>query len=533
MSRCWIAVGVLLLAAMSADAGRYEQYVQRVRENPGPPLKAVAAATFGSTSDEAFVGGGVQKDGTVVLIGQAVGPEFPHSDANVQVFGNDQRGERPLPQPDRKGRVSNASLVDARRPLTAGFVLRWSPVQGKVVSATRFGFGVASAGDGGVASDGSIFLVGRCDLDRVRSLGGKTRLVVTEAGNAAPGFGDGYVAKLDASGAKLDWIHVLRGIGGSETRLLRITDDAVFVDFSGVRAVSRDGRQSVDLKVPGYTDKHGSAVSPDGRLIVHGGDRNTNTGREPYRNPYLHVYDAKGNRLETLWNWDSRRAGADQYRLVSDSSPRRQAFDPKGRIVVAGWSDGGNTVFNRQPRDLDAPHGQFKGKFIDSAWGMSVGSLCTLMAIDPKTWNVVDGTLWISFVPDDPETFGRAVGKPNNASVDSMGFLDDGSLAIAGTAATGIIETPDALFHYSGKGKFGGWYLAVLTADYRNLRFSTYLPDIEEARVISAGRRLLVVGLARRAENGESAAPRVGVKSSFAGGQTDAWMLLLEDETRD
>lgn len=519
----------MLLAASTAYAGRYEQYMQKVAAHPGPPLKVVAASMLGAASDEAFVGGGVQKDGTVVLVGQAVGPEFPGVGVEVQTLGADRPGERSPPKPDKKGRVSTAALLDARRPLTAGFVLRWDPTRKKFLSAARFGFGVASAGDGGVAADGSIYVVGRCDPDQLRSLAGKGRLVTTEVGNAAPGFGDGYVARIDPSGTKLDWIHVLRGVGGTETRLLRITDDAVFVDLNGVRAVSRDGRQAVDLKIPGYTDRHGSAVSPDGRLIVHGGDRNSNTGREPYRNPYLHVYDGKGNRLETLWNWDSKRIGTDQYRLVSDSSPRRQTFDPKGRLVIAGWSDGGNTVFNRQPKDLDASHGQFKGKFIDSAWGMNVGSLCTIMVIDPRTWQVLDGTIWTSFVPDDAQTFGRAVGKPNNASVDSLGFLGDGSLAIAGTAATGIIETPDALYRYPGKGKFGGWYLGVLTPDYRNLRFSTYLPDVEEVRVIPAGRRLLVVGLAKRGESGECRAPVVGSKMSFAGGRTDAWMLLLED----
>jgi hypothetical protein len=525
----WLVLLMLSMAA-TAHAGRYEQYIRKVAAHPGPPMKIVAAALFGSASDEAFVGGGVQKDGTVVLIGQSVGPEFPDEGVNVQTFGPDERGERVAPKPDKKGRVSNAALVDAMRPMTAGFVLRWNPEQKKVLSASRFGFGVASAGDGGVSPDGSIFLVGRCDAEKLRRLAaGGGKLVVTDVGNAAAGFGDGYVARLDPSGTKLDWVHILRGVGGTETRLLRITEDAIYVDLNGVRAISRDGRQAVDLKVPGHSDRHGSAVSPDGTLIVHGGDRNTSTGREPYRNPYLHVYDGKGNRIETLWNWDSKRVGADQYRLVSDSSPRRQTFDPKGRLVIAGWSDGGNTVFNRQPKDLDSAHGQFKGKFIDSAWGMNVGSLCTIMAIEPKTWQVRDGTLWISFVPDDAETFGKSVGKPNNASVDSLGFLDDGSLAIAGTAATGIIETPDALYRYPGKGRFGGWYLSILTPDYRNLRFSTYLPDVEHVRIIPAGKRLLVVGLAKRDEAGECRAPLVEAKSAFASGKTDAWVLLLED----
>ena len=532
MLRCLVLLSCLILSA-PVQAGRYEQYVRRVAERPGPPLKVVAASLFGSASDEAFVGGGVQPDGTVVLIGQSVGPEFPDVGVRVQTFGPDERGERVAPKPDKKGRVSNAVLVHPLRAKTAGFVLRWNPGQKKVVSASRFGFGVASAGGGGVAPNGDIYIVGRCDVERIRRLAAGGKLVVTDIGNPAPGFGDGYVARIDPSGTKLDWIHVLRGVGGTETRLLRITDDTVFVDLNGVRAISLDGRRASDLKVPGFSDRHGSAVSLDGKLVVHGGDRNTNTGREPYRNPYLHIYDGKGNRIETLWNWDSKRVGADQYRLVSDSSPRRQTFDPKGRLVVAGWSDGGNTVFTREPRDLDVVHGRFKGKFIDSVWGMNVGSLCTIMVIDPGTWQVLDGTFWTSFVPDDAETFGRAVGKPNNASIDSLGFLDDGSLAIAGTAATGLIETPDALFRYPGKGKFGGWYLGVLTADYRNLRFSTYLPDVEQVRVIPAGKRLLVVGLAKRDDDGNCAAPRVRDKSAFAGGKTDAWMLLLEDATAD
>jgi hypothetical protein len=285
----------------------------------------------------------------------------------------------------------------------------------------------------------------------------------------------------------------------------------------------------VDLKIAGSDDKSGVTISADGKTIIRGGDRNTSTGREPYRNPYLHIHDGRGNRQTTLWNWDSKVIGSDKYRLVSDSSPRRHAFDPKGNLVVAGWSDGGNTVFNREPNDLDAAHGKFKGKFIESAWGMNVGSLTTIMVLDPKTYKVIDGTLWISFVPDDKETFGRQVNKPNNAGVDAMGFLDDGSLVITGTAATGIIETKDSWYRYPGKGRFGGWYLAVLTSDYRDLRFCSYMPDTGNVTVIPVGEKLLVVGAAKRNDQGVCDAPSVNaLQTEFGGGTLDGHVILME-----
>ena len=37
------------------------------------------------------------------------------------------------------------------------------------------------------------------------------------------------------------------------------------------------------------------AVSPKDGSLYWGGDRNTSTGREPYRQPFLHCFDGDGN----------------------------------------------------------------------------------------------------------------------------------------------------------------------------------------------------------------------------------------------
>jgi hypothetical protein len=527
---------VSLLLAGNALAGRYEDFCKKAQTNPGPPVQTVAATFLGSAGDEIFVGGGIQRDGSVVLVGQAVGPEFLSAPgAKVAVWGPDQSGNRDAIKPDKHGQVSGEVVADPRRAMSAGFVVRMSGDLQKVLSVGRFGFGVASAASGAVGPDGAVYVSGRCDFKVLQQLAkGGGQLASTDlAGAPNPkekpaALPDAYVAKVAADGTKLEWVHVLRNATGQTGRLF-VTDKHLVVDAGGLRAISLDGRQCVDLKVPGADRTVGVYVDPKTGTVLRGGDRNTNTGREPYRNPFLTIYDAKGNRGETLWNWDSKVVGSDKYRLVSDSSPRVQTIDPDGNIVIAGWSDGGNTVFNRQPKDLDATHEKVKGTFIDSAWGMNVGSLATILVIDPKTYAVKAGTLWTSFVPDDKDTFGNKVNKPNNASVTSMAYLPDGSLAISGNAATGITETADAWFRYLGKGRFGGAYFTVFTPDFRQLRFSSYMPGCEDPIVVTAGDTLLLIGGAKLDEDNKFEGPLVQpVQPKHAGGRYDGHVVLMK-----
>src|SRR6185369_9126375 len=73
------------------------------------------------------------------------------------------------------------------------------------------------------------------------------------------------------------------------------------------------------------------SVSKDGK-IYYGDDRNTNTGKEPWRQPFYYIYDKTGAKEKTLWEWESkglRRDGAPAYGDVADSSPRVTTIDPK------------------------------------------------------------------------------------------------------------------------------------------------------------------------------------------------------------
>ena len=521
---------VLAGIATGTWAGRYESFIQKMKTSAGPKVATVSATFFGTPSEEAVLDGGFQNDGTVVVVGVAMGPQAPGG-PRALVWGTDRPANRAAPQPGRGGRVGFDQLISIRDN-SAGFVVRFSPDLQRIVSASRFAFGTASINTCVVADDGRVYVAGRCDGQALRQASGTAPVVVSAGpgGRAGTGYADAYVACVAPAGDRVEWVHSLKDSTGEDGGLW-LTARGLYAQMGNLRRFSLDGTTMVDTGISGARGTVGVSVDPKTGRILRGGDRNTSTGREPYRNPFLHIHDETGKRLETLWNWDSKLIGTDKYRLVSDSSARMNTFAPNGDIVVAGWSDGGNTVFGRQPKALDEAHGAFRrGLGIDSA-GMGVGSMCSIMQIDPKTYQVKAGTQWISFVPDDKETFGKQAGKPNNAGAKALTFLDDGSLVMIGTAATGLIETPDSWYKYPGKGRYGGWFLTIFTPEYNNLRFSSYLPGVERAKAVAKGQRVLLVSAAKvnDGHTPPSAMPAIGaIQKTHAGGTFDGHIVVMD-----
>lgn len=57
-------------------------------------------------------------------------------------------------------------------------------------------------------------------------------------------------------------------------------------------------------------------------------------------------------------------------------------------------------------------------------------------------------------------------GAPNGCSIATIRGLVDGSIGFSGSAATGLIQTPNALYGPPTDGrKYGGSYLAIMTGE--------------------------------------------------------------------
>ncbi len=230
--------------------------------------------------------------------------------------------------------------------------------------------------------------------------------------------------------------------------------------------------------------------------------------------------DRAGKVAWEVWRWNSKEVGTDKYRLVSDSSVRHVGFAGK-TMVVAGWSDGGNSVFNRQPADLDAEV-KYAG-FIDSLWGAGVGTFSRLMRLEGDPPRLLDGTVWCAFLTDK--------NKPNSAAIDSLAVLDDGRVAVGGGTSFALVETPDAWAKAFPEGA-GGANLSIFSADLKDLLFSTVLPTAERRVAIGSAGTKLVLACRAKAPEGEAAPKPVLVKplQERVAGAWDGYVVVVETQ---
>ncbi|MCX5684204.1 MAG: hypothetical protein NT049_11030 [Planctomycetota bacterium] len=536
----FLAASFVLWACGQASAGRFEDFTKKAVAGKG--LKTLAATYFGGPGAEEFVAAGGQADGTVVAFGNAWGPAFPQTPVPV-VLGKGKRCDVPDFTTDAKGKVS----YDRANPNVAGMIVRYSPDLRKIVGVMRFDWGVASIEAGLVVPDG-LLIAGRCSEALPAAAGaavlGKIPAPTEEpstdkkkegrfgptAYQGAPVSGDVYVAKLSPDAGRIVWVHILQGHRMPPARLLPTKGGAILFECNGIRSVSADGKSMATLT---QNISEGDrvkllAANPQDGAFLHGGDRNTRTNKEPWRQPFLNLFAADGQKQWTVWNWDSKSVGSDQKKLESDSACRAAAWAANGDIIVGGWSDGGNSVFTREIKDVDAPLPKGLPGYGMTCWGMrGANSIAYLMRFDPKTFQMRAWTLWVAYVPQDP-TDPKKGGNPNFAKISRLEVLPDGSIFWFGQAATGLVETPQAWFSYADGARMGGSYVAVFSGDFTNLIFSSYVPTCEVQGIGQAKGGLLVAGRAGAKAEGGQGAPVESAVQKDHGGALDAHLILLE-----
>jgi hypothetical protein len=203
---------------------------------------------------------------------------------------------------------------------------------------------------------------------------------------------------------------------------------------------------------------------------------------------------------------------------------------PHGDYLVSGWSDGGNSVFGRQPTDVNRPAPR-RGLGMDSSGMKSANSISHIMRIDPHTLEMKAYAIWVAYVPENFEN-PRFRGAPNFTSVRQIKVLGDGSIALAGQAATGLIQTPNAFYKYPGDGrKYGGSFVATLSEDFCALLFSSYLPGCTEPSLAAAPKGLIVVSRSRGSDQdpiSPTPSPAINAWQPQKKGEYDAHIILLE-----
>jgi len=547
----WLAaLSVAYGSTSCAGETRFHQFTAKFKNTPDQA--AVVAATYlGGKGTEWFAGGGFQPDGTVVAAGVSLGPALDFAPQAV-VLGTDTPappepkprqavGKDGKPKVDKDGKPVLEPFKWTHENATA-FVVRFSPDLQQVVSVSRFPWRSGGVTSAAVDAEGCIYLAGPA-TDAIAALSGDCKeLPVPNSGQKDAPCSHIYLAKLSPDATKAVWVRHMRGPScapevsvDKDGRLLLIGPD--------LRRLDAKGKLETATLVPGGLGERVAANPVDG-TFARGGEHHWPTGREPYRDPILNIYKPDGTWLYELYNWDGPFVGLDNLRLVSDTAVRGVRYDDDGNLILHCWSDGGNSVMYRQPFDIRTEH-KCQGLGF-SGWGVGGAmSFAYVTKIETKGYKTVGGTLWCCFLMDK--------NKPNSIFIDGMSFASDGSVCLAGRAASGLIQTGNAIgltrentlkeSNPQDPLVTGGPYVAVLNKECASLRFCSGMPACGKAEVNDApwgvgrgvvnGRpRLLFLTGAVEQEDvyGRTyAAPTVkALQRKFGGGCCDAYVLALD-----
>lgn len=538
-----ITVALVADAQDAPKKGRYESYTERVAA--GPKMKLVAATYFGGEGLEEFIAARVLPDGTIAAFGNAWGPAFPGSPL---VLGKGGHRCLKAAETDAKGK----SHLRPENPDLAGMVVLYAPDLGSIKRVVRFDWGVASLSAAAVTEDGKGLILAGRSTAAFRAWAGKARVrpepPAPEApeGKKAPAKetgpyeyegvtlpGDVFVARLTPEGA-LEWAWVFAGHRHPPVDLWVDHEGNVYADLGGLTRIGADGAtEKIVAPDGGGRQAKFLAVDPADGSSFYGGDRNTNTGKEPWRQPFLYKYDPKGEKLWKLWEWapKSLRDGVTPgvQGEVSDSSPRAMDVTPGGDLLIGGWSDGGNSLFLKQPTDATkkVPAAPLS---MDSSNMKGANSLAHLLRIDGKTLEAQVHAFWVSYFPGN-FTDARKAGTPNGARIRQLKALPGGGVALVGSAASVLVETPGAFYHYPGDGRgYGGDCVVVYDAAFAHLLFASYLPGCKNASLWPTPKGVVVASRSRGDDGAKepTKSPVLNALQAEKKGDLDAHILLLE-----
>jgi hypothetical protein len=543
---------ILALFHGPAMAGRFESFTEKAAQ--GPKMRVVAATYFGGDGIEEFVAAGALPNGTIVAFGNTWGPQFSNQPPPLVLGKGEHHKLDPfLPDPGEKKPRPRTPREDD--PDVAGMVVFYGSRLEAVKKVVRFDWGVASLSTGIVARDGSaLYIAGRC-TPAFRTAVPAALRADPAAGEGASGpyaygsvqcAGDVFIAKLPASGDGVLWAIVFPGARSPADRLWLDYAGNLYADVRGLVRIAPNGRSVVRietlsdsadprLRVRTLTATRSAeylGIDPENGGFYYGGNRPTNTGFQSWRQPYLYRFEADGRRAWKMWDWPPPQCacGGEGNGLCADSSVRTMALAPDGTLVVGGWSAAGNSVLTRQPTDLDQP-APFKGFGMDSSGMKDGGSIAHLLRIDPATQKLVDGTLFEAYVPMSVKS-ARQRGTPSPTKIETIAVSDSGAVAFTGTAASGLVRTPNAFYAYPPDGSGSdGQYVAVFTKDFQTLLFSSYLPGCQHASVATFGNKVIVTSRSSGSDGRPTptASPAVNAAQPKIRGEYDGHIVLLEE----
>ncbi|MEO8616842.1 MAG: hypothetical protein ABI600_17000, partial [Luteolibacter sp.] len=406
-----------------------------------------------------------------------------------------------------------------------GYIIRASADLKSILSTQRLPWESGAITSCAVAQDGTIYLAGKANDSIVHLTKDTEELHVVSRSENGAACNHAFIAKLSADASSVIWLRHAKGPSNAP-KVSILSDGSLTFTAQRLWNISTSGAESASIQIPNCPGPL-IAVNPKDGSIARGGEHHSPTGREPWRCPTLNINDPDGTQRHQFYDWLGPYVGLDNLRLVSDTAVRRVTYDPDGNLFLYLWSDGGNSVALREPFDIRMPASNFQGLGF-GAWGAGVLSAAYLIRIDPKTYQVKDGTMWLAYL--------ESVNKPNTAWIDQLAFAPDGSVCFTGRAANCVIQTSNRLSQCNSE-----QHIVILNENLRSIRFSSTVPGSGQAQIgdgdetwgicsANSGNKQRVLFLTGASEGaGEFKTPTVNAsQNSFGGGWMDGYAVLLE-----
>lgn len=491
--------------------GRYLQFSKAGRGDEGR-VQVAAATFFGGEDAEAFDAGAFMSDGTIVLVASAA--SLDHLGFTpIRVLGKDS-GMEEIPVRYRRTPV----------------MIRYSADLSRILDVVRLPWGAGKAYGVFFGEDDALFLAmlpGPSFKEYAKTLDN-----VKKAGDPMGGRMTSFLLRIDSEWKGVDWAVEFENVKAGMVPYLK---EHVLAQYgeTGLQVDMKTGATQpgpVVKRVGGGT--RASVVHPETGEFFFGGENHSATGLEPWRSPWLRKFGSDGEIDWTAYNWTGPIVGTTDFRLVSDSAVVDLNIGGDGNLLITGWSDGGNSVFTRQPYDLRK--GVPQGGWCSSIWGARVLSVPYLIRMDAQTMDVYGMTRYNSYLPTDD--------RPNSIKINAVTTTEKGDVAVFGSSAFGFVETQDAwvtpwiVEHRTdefARAK-GGNFLTLFRPDLRSARLATILPGMTKVKLATRGDYLLVYGEAKASTESYGRTfetiVKDAVQSDYGGGASDAYVMLVNTQ---
>ena len=270
----------------------------------------------------------------------------------------------------------------------------------------------------------------------------------------------------------------------------------------------------------------GLAIDPASGVTTVVGYGMSETGHEPYKDPYAYGFSRQGKPLWSLWNPDPKSEAGTQYGgdgLMADTTGLRAAATASGGLLLMLKADGGNSVCLRDPADPAKPldPAVMAGAFQKSAGFGFHGASATsvIFRADARAGHLEHGTwmsAWLSPAHANALNMSDAAGDTQGDSF------------VVGDSAWGC-PTKRPWYTAAEGGYQGGGFLAVFDPAF-GLRQCGYFPGASLNTVACRNGTVVIAGSAGPNADHDGHADPIRlfhpVQSTF-GGQSNGYFAVL------